>query len=175
MWAIFRLHQFPLSNIKKTYQAFQAFSTFIYISIRGITMYYGITEQSVISRHRIVVSRPLGGRGSCALAAAFAAAFAASFTTWFETGQTCDYCDCTIQSFSPREYILQARTGLQWVTIIQHWHLKTIIVVARQWNLEWAQSPWVLFPGYSFSFLIYDWTVHAYDTVAYELFIDHAL
>jgi hypothetical protein len=77
-------------------------------------MYYGITEQSVISRHRIVVSRPLGGRGSCALAAAFAAAFAASFTTWFETGQTCDYCDCTIQSFSPREYIT---TGSYWVAM----------------------------------------------------------
>ena len=77
-------------------------------------MYYGITEQSVISRHRIVVSRPLGGRGSCALAAAFAAAFAASFTTWFETGQTCDYCECTIQSFSPREYIT---TGSYWVAM----------------------------------------------------------
>lgn len=77
----------------------QAFSKFIYISLKGITWYYGITEQSVISRHRMVVSRPLGGPfGSCALAAAFAAAFAASFTTWF----------------SPREYIT---TGSYWVAM----------------------------------------------------------
>ena len=111
MWAIFRLHQFPLSNIKKTYQAFPGILEIYLHQHKG---YYGIREQSVISRHRIVVSRPLGGRGSCALAAAFAAAFAASFTTWFETGQTCDYCDCTIQSFSPREYIT---TGSYWVAM----------------------------------------------------------